>query len=142
MKLSNQPVHFKNRETIVRSIEFLLLITVAYNFAAWGSYKSLPAKGLGLFACVYVLNNWITTCSSFSIYKTRMFFTDIIVIFLSINLPNSLINHVQPWGYNPQFWVLMGFMELVNIDWDCQILKDTPTEEGRSEEHTSELQSH
>lgn len=132
MKLNNQPVQFNKRETIVRSVEFLLLITVAFNFAAWGYYDSLTAKLLGIFTCIYVFNNWLTTYSSFDIYKPEMFFTDIIVIFLSLNLPNSLSNYVEPWGYNPQFWLLLGVMELVNVYWNYQIFKVSPSEAGRA----------
>lgn len=122
----------RKKETITRAIEILFLFALAYNFASWGSYNSLPAQLLGIFACIYTFNNWITTRSTFDIYQPLMFATDILIIFLSINLPNTLKDNIQPWNYSPRFWIFMGSMEFANVWWNLQILKATPSQSGRS----------
>lgn len=132
MKTKNHLIRLEKKKSIVTPIELLLLFVVGYNFASWGKFESLPSQLLGLFSCIYVINNWVTTRSSFDFYQMEMFFTDIIIIFLSMNIPNSLENPVKSWGYDPFFWILMGGMELVNVYWNYQLYKVSPSEKGRS----------
>jgi len=113
------------------SIDILLTIVLFDNFSQWGTYQTLSAKIVGVFACIYVLNDWMTTRSSFAVYSPRIFFTDIITIFLFANFPNALSDSSNLWGYSPFFWLAVALVEFSYAFWDMVIKEASPTKEGQ-----------
>lgn len=119
------------RLTITLFIDILLTLALFYNFSQWGGYQTLSAKIVGVFACIYVLNDWMTTRATFAVYSPRIFFTDIITIFLFSNLPNALNDKSSIWGYSPAFWLAVGLVEFNYAFWDKVIKEASPSEEAQ-----------
>jgi len=120
-----------NRYGIVTSVNILLILVMFYNFISWGEYGTRPSKLLGIFACIYMLNDWITTRSTYNIYSSRFFFQDIITIFLFAQFPTALKDISYECGYSPYFWLLIGLTESVYVIWASTISKKSPSEKAQ-----------
>jgi len=130
MKKKTQAVSQPKRPTIVTSIDILLTIVLFYNFSQWGTYQTIPAKLMGIFVCICIMNGWMTTRSSFDVYSPVLFVLDIMVIFIFANFPHLLNNSVLTWGYSTFFWFAVGLGEFLYIFWDIAINRFTPSEEA------------
>lgn len=100
------------------SIEILTTLVLFHSFASWISYSGLWARSLGIFLCLYVLNDWMTTRSSHSFYSDPHFFSDVSTAFLLANTPGTLRATDPVWGYSPSFWLLVGCTELIYVGWN------------------------
>lgn len=119
------------RLVITTFVDILVTLALFYNFSQWGSYPTLQAKLLGVFACIYVLNDWMTTRASFVVYSVRVFVADILVIFIISNIPNALNSPNSIWGYSPFFWLAIGSVEFIYAFWDNVIKTLTPSKDAK-----------
>lgn len=120
-----------NHNVITESINLLLVLALFYNFAKWPSYGQLSAKIFGIFACAYVLNNWLSTRSTFNIYSLSIFYNDIVGIFLIVYLPFSLSVNDEIWGYSPTFWLAIGLIEFLNVFWNLHLHRKSNVDEAK-----------
>jgi hypothetical protein len=114
------------------AIEILSTLVLFRNFAEWGGYSFPNGKIIGAFACIYVVNFWLTTRSSFQIYSGRLFFLDLLSLFILANLPTAIQATHPLWGYNPLFWFGLSVVELLNLDWNTVLRRESPTRSAKS----------
>lgn len=115
-------------QVILQAIDVLATIALFYNFASWGGYQTTEARLLGLFACFYVTNGWLTSHSTFNVYSLRIFIIDTVTIFLYAYFPTALGDSSSIWGYSPVFWLVVGLSEFLYIIWDVSFMKLAPSE--------------
>lgn len=118
----------KRKIFITNSMDVLLTIILFYNFSNWVKYDSLPTQLLGLFACLFALNDWMIVRETYEIYGTAMFIIDVLVCFCFANFPGSLVSHNGPWGYDPRFWLFVAIIEALYGTWDIFVSQISPIE--------------
>ena len=127
-KSKKQSILPSRRPMIVISIDILLTIILFHNFSQWGTYQTLPAKLMGIFICIYIMNDWMTTRSSFDLYSPHLLIADMVVIFIFANIPHLLKEPHQMWGYSPFFWFAVGLVEFLYAFWDIVVKRVAPSE--------------
>lgn len=113
---------------ITNSIDFLVTLLLFYNFANWFKYDSVTTKILGLFACIFTLNDWMIVREAYEFYTTRMFVLDIFSSFCFANLPNALMSNNTIYGYDSSFFLFIAGIELMYGIWDISISQISPIE--------------
>jgi hypothetical protein len=114
------------------AVDILSTLILYHNFVEWGGYSSPDGKIVGAFACIYVVNFWLTTRSSFRVYSGRLLFLDLASLFILANLPHTIQAIQHPWGYSPLFWLGLSVVELLNLDWNSALKRESPAERVKS----------
>lgn len=115
---------------IVAAIDVLFLLTLAHHFILWWSYPGLSARLLGLLAIFVVVNDWLTTRSSYALYSARIFGLDLTIILILNGLPHALS---RGWsGSGPaMFWILLCLCEVCYAGWDLAVARRAPEPAAR-----------
>jgi hypothetical protein len=88
------------------------------------------ARVAGLVAILVVVNDWLTTRSSYDLYSADIFVLDLSVILILNGLPFALtMSHVP--NALALFWCLMASCELFYAVWDLAFRKRSEDERAR-----------
>jgi hypothetical protein len=100
------------------AVEVLTTLVLFNAFVTWTRYAGIAAHLLGLFLCLFALNEWLTTRSSHAIYTDVHLVLDVSTAFLLANAPALLLNTTGRWGYSPFFWLDLAIIEGLYAGWD------------------------
>jgi len=115
----------ESRDPLTKGIDFLFTLALFYALTQAVNIVSWQSGLLWLGICLITINEQISIRASYEVYNLFLYFLDIFSVLLYIlglraaTTPNLL------YGYDPNYWIVIGVLWLSYVVWDIVMIPYT-----------------
>lgn len=119
-----------SNSSITQALDLMFTIAVLYVMAQWSSIVSIAAIALYVFSLITIINDWFSFRATSSIYTSGMFFCDLLILFIVVNIISPL-KQITQLGYSPNYWIYFSILVFVYALWDFFVAQVPKTNDER-----------
>lgn len=103
---------------LTKAVDMLFTLALFYVLIHWPQLVTWQAKVLWVSLFLIALNEQVSVRATYDVYSTIIYILDLASLFLYVVALQALIAVDSKFGYNPSFWVAIGFLYFFYAIWD------------------------
>lgn len=108
----------KKNDPLTKAVDMLFTIALFYALVQWVYLESWQSKALWVSLILIILNEQVSVRASYDVYNIFIYMLDLVSLFLYIIALKALLADNPIFGYEPSFWIAVGFLWLFYAIWD------------------------